>query len=49
MTKLACRSAVDGELNDSWNYSDELLDSMTADPADQGLKGLTQEWANRDR
>lgn len=49
VTKHACRAAADGELNDSWNYADELLDSMTADPAYQGLKGVTKKWAKRDR
>lgn len=49
VTKLACRAAEDTSLNESWAYADELLDAMTADVGYQGLQGVTQEWAKRDR
>lgn len=47
VTKLACRTAEDSNLNDSWATSDELLEWMTADPDYQGLQSVTSEWANK--
>lgn len=47
VTKLACRSAEDSKLNDSWTAADELLEWMTADPQYQGLQSVTSEWSRR--
>ena len=49
VTKLACRTAEDTNLNDSWTYADELLECMKADPGYQGLQSVTSEWAGRAR
>ncbi len=49
VTKLACRSAEDSDLNGAWETADELLEWMTADPAYKGLKEVTSEWSRRDR
>lgn len=49
VTKLACRSAADRDLNQSWAYADELLDCMLRDPEYEGLTGVTQVWEKRKR
>ena len=45
VTKLACRTAEDSNLNDSWANADELLEWMKGDPNYQGLQSVTSEWA----
>ena len=47
MTKLACRTAEDSNLNDSWANADELLEWMKGDPNYQGLQSVTSEWASK--
>lgn len=49
VTKLACRTAEDSDLNSSWSIADEMLESMKADPGYQGLKSVTSEWSERKR
>ena len=47
VTKLACRSVADTDLNKNWAYADELLECMFADPEYSGLQGVTQVWEKR--
>ena len=49
VTKLACRTAEDTDLNGSWENADELLDWMKEDPEYQGLQSVTTEWSSRKR
>lgn len=49
VTKLACRSAEDLNLNDSWANADELLTCMKDDPGYEGLQSVTSEWSKRER
>jgi len=47
MTKLACRAVADKDINQTWAYADELLETMRFAPEWQGLQGVTQEWDER--
>ena len=49
VTKLACRTAEDNDLNGAWERADELLDWMKDDPSYEGLQSVTSEWSGRKR